>query len=402
MVCALFIVGMLGPMGRYSITAFFPFISSDLGWSRSEIGLAQSLTLWTYSLFVILSGLMIDRIGSRRTIVIGGLLCLSSWILLSTVKSLWQLYVYYGLVMALAVSMTHYVPTQATVRKWFRSRSGLASGILASAFALGCIIFMPLLTWMSDTSGWRSASLVCAFAFSIPITLLAYFVIRDSPESMGLRPDGENVPHPSLNKHEVIKKDLAVSDVLRTSQFWLLFTTYSMIGMVMNGLFAHIVMWGVDLGSPLAVAGFFVTLITAPSIVAKVCGGWLGDKYGKREVMIISSSVCLLIMLGAWRTIHSAQQLRIFSLIMGIGYGLPTGLFAPYLGDLFGRANVGSSFGILTMGWGLIGGWGPTIWSVIFDKTGCYNMACLISAGCYAFALVAVLLIRPIAAVKER
>jgi len=88
------------------MAAFFPFISSDMEWSRLTIGLAQSLSLWAYAFFVLLSGRMTDRLGSRKTIFLGGLLCLGGWILLSTVQSLWQLYLYYGLIMALAVSMT--------------------------------------------------------------------------------------------------------------------------------------------------------------------------------------------------------------------------------------------------------------------------------------------------------
>ncbi len=82
--------------------------------------------------------------------------------------------------------------------------------------------------------------------------------------------------------------------------------------------------------------------------------------------------------------------------MIGLGYGLPTGLFAPYLGDLFGRANVGSLFGIVTMGWGLVGGWGAVLWGIIFDTTRGYNLACLISAGCYALALIALFLIKPL------
>ena len=54
-------------MTRYSITAFFPILSEEFGWSRSLIGTAQSISLWVYSFFSILTGLMIDRIGGRKT-----------------------------------------------------------------------------------------------------------------------------------------------------------------------------------------------------------------------------------------------------------------------------------------------------------------------------------------------
>jgi len=63
----LFIIGMLGPLGRYSVAAFIPFFSTELGWSRASIGLGQSISMWMYAFFVLLAGFLIDRIGSRKT-----------------------------------------------------------------------------------------------------------------------------------------------------------------------------------------------------------------------------------------------------------------------------------------------------------------------------------------------
>lgn len=392
---ALFVVGMLCPLGRYSIAAFFPSISSELGWSRSLIGSAQTLTFWTYAIFVLLSGWMTDRIGGRKTIFLGGFLCLGAWILLSTVNSVWQLYLYYGLIMGVAVSMAHFVPIQATTRKWFRKRAGLVVGTTAAAFDLGSAIFIPLLTRMSSSLGWRSTSIISAFAIGIAIMLLAFLVIRDTPESIGLHPDGESLAlAPSINPMPV-EEAWTVKEAIRTPQFWLLFITYSVPGIASQGLLAHLVMWGVDLGYPMAAAGIFVTAMTLPAITAKISGGWLGDRYGKRKIMIISFLLCLLIMLWAWQRVDTAQLLIILAVVMGLSYGLPVGLFTPYLGDLFGRANIGALFGILTMGYGFIAGSGAMMWGMIFDASGSYNLACLLSAGCFAIAVIATSLIRP-------
>ena len=161
-VVGLFLVGMFGPMARFNITAFFPFISSELGWSHSAIGLGQTITLWTYSLFAILAGWMIDRIGGKKTICMGGFLSIIGWLLLGTVRSLWEFYIYYGFLMSLAVSMTHLVPLQSLSAKIFTKRAGLAGGILASAASVGNMIFQPLITYMSDSSGWRNTSMILA------------------------------------------------------------------------------------------------------------------------------------------------------------------------------------------------------------------------------------------------
>jgi len=340
---------------------------------------------------------MVDRIGGRKTIFIGGLWCFSGWILLSTVRSLWQLYIYYGLVMAIATASTHLVPTQGTSRKWFIRRAGLAGGIIGSAFAMGSAIFSPLLTSMSSIFGWRAVSIVCAIGFSLPIIMLAHFVIKDTPESVGQHPDGTVQPSSTPIAHKTVDRDWNVKDALKTPQLWLLFITYGLTGMVINALLAHLVVWGVDLGSSAAAAGLFVTLYNGPSIVARIGGGWLGDKYGKRRLMIIGAIFSLMVMLLGWQVIRTQNQLMVFAPVLGIGTTLATGLFAPYLGDLFGREKVGFLFGVLTVGWGLIGGLGPIIWGIIFDTFGSYSPALLVSALCLVVALLALLLIRPLA-----
>ena len=65
------------------------------------------------------------------------------------------------------------------------------------------------------------------------------------------------------------------------------------------------------------------------------------------------------------------------------------------LGDLFGRASVGALFGVLTMGHSLIGGFGPLLWGRLFEISGSYNTTCLVSAGCYAIAILTAFFIRP-------
>ncbi|MBN2061473.1 MAG: MFS transporter [Deltaproteobacteria bacterium] len=392
---ALFIVGATGPMARYSITAFFPAISSELQWSHSQIGLSQSISLWAYSFFSLFTGWMVDRLGSRKTIFMGGLWCLAGWLLLSTVTSLRQLYFYYGIIMAMAMASTHLVPTQATARKWFIKRAGIAGGIIGSAFAVGNAIFVPFITSMSSAYGWRSVSIGCAFIFSIPILLLAFFLIRNTPESVGQLPDGAKFPLKIKGSPESIEINWSVRDALKTPQLWLLFVSYGVTGIVINALQAHLVIWGVELGSTAAVAGVLVTLFNGPSIVARIGGGWLADKFGKSKILVLGAALSLLVILLAWFGINTENELFIFAPILGIGTSLSNTLFAPYIGDLFGRINVGSLFAILTLGWGLVGGFGPIIWGIIFDNTGSYGGALLISAVCCAIALAAQLLIRP-------
>ena len=374
------------------MSAFLPFIMSELG--RETIGLAQSLAMWLYALFVLLSGPLLDRIGSRKTFLIGGAVTILGWVLLSTAQSAWQLYLYYGVVLALAVAMTHYVPLLATTRKWFRKRAGVAVGITASAWAIGHAIFLPVMTGMADSQGWRYTSLVLGICFGAVIIICALFVIRDTPESMGLRPDGEGAPPPD-DYTVAAEVSWDIKSALKTPQFILLFTAYSIYNIGLNGFVFSVVAWGTDLGSPEATAGIFATAFAVPMVVGTIAGGWLGDKYGKIHLMPIGLMVTTTAMLYGWLGVHTQQGLIALAIGVGLGTGLQVSLYVPLLGDLFGRARVGSLWGILCFGYGLIGGCGPLLWAMLRESTGYYNTAALMSAVCYAIGVVALLFVRP-------
>jgi MFS family permease len=396
-IVGLFVIDAVASLGRYNLAAFFPFIMPELGWSRETISLAQSLAIWLYALFVLLSGALVDKIGSRKTFLIGGAVTILGWVLFSTAQSPWQLYLYYGVLLALAVGMTHHVPVMATTRKWFRKRAGLVAGIAGSAWAVGNSIFVPVMTGLADSHGWRYTSLILGICFGAIIILCALFIIRDTPESMGLRPDGEESPSP-VDGTASVEMSWDIKRALKTSQFLLLFIAYSVYNIGLNGLVAHVVAWGTDLGSPEATAGTFFTAFSAPWIFGCIAGGWLGDKYGKGRVMPIGLMIATAAMLYGWLGVHTQHGLMAFAIAVGLGTGLQVPLYVPLLGDLFGRAHVGSLFGILTFGYGLIGGWGPLIWARLREATGYYNAAALVSVVCYAIAVVALFLVRPMRA----
>jgi MFS family permease len=398
-VVALFFVGMLGPMGRYTITAFGPYIHEELGWSATSIGLALTLSLWVYAFASIPVGWLIDRMGSRRIVLMGGCLLLVGLWGFSSVSYLWQLYLTLGGIVGLGVSMTHFLTTQSTARKWFTKRAGLAGGILTAAFWIGSGTLSPLLTGLANTTSWRTASVIYALSAGIIIIFLSIFVIRDTPESMGLSPDGE--PVPSLDERgNVPPKEITwnTKEVLGTSSFWMIFLGYSLIGIPGQGLLGHLVLWGVKLGSPKPTAGLFLSAFALTLAVTSVLGGWLADKFGKRQVLMISYGLSALVSFACWRFVQTPHSLMLLIALFGLAYGIAAGpsLWAAHVGDVFGRGSVGKLFGILTYGYGLIGGSGPLIWGRVYDITGAYNLACFLSGLCLVLVVICVYFAKPV------
>jgi len=87
LVVGLFVIDTVAALGRYNLAAFLPFIMEDMGWARETTSLAQSIAIWLYALFVLVVGVLVDRIGSRKTFLIGGAVTILGWVLFSAVQA---------------------------------------------------------------------------------------------------------------------------------------------------------------------------------------------------------------------------------------------------------------------------------------------------------------------------
>ena len=395
-------MALLGPMGRYILTVLFPFLMKDPGWPRQTIGLAFTIHFWAYAFLAVLAGKMVDGIGGRATIFLGGFLTLTGLLFLSFVKQVWQFYLVFGILMAAAVSMTHFVPNTAVATKWFIKKAGLATGLVTVGSVTGFALLPPLLSQLSSQWGWRAACRFAAIGMGVLIMATAVLLIRNTPESMGLNPDGSPVtdptePNPSKSggtQTGPAPLPLTTGQAVRTANFWYIFIAYAVMGIPLQGILGHVIIWSVELGVPAASSGLVFAALTLPSIPVRIVAGWMGDRFGKRKVLVWFNLFTVAIWLLGWIIIKDRWTFLIFAVLLGLGYSAPFSLYTPFLGDVFGRLIVGTLMGILTFGHGIIGGLGPLLWGWIADRTGSYLLNCPISALCYLIVVVCLLLFK--------
>jgi sugar phosphate permease len=90
---------------QYSFGVFFAMMLQDLGWSRASLAGALSLYSLVYIGLSFYSGRLTDRIGSRWVIALGGLCLGSGMILVSLIQTPWQLYLFYGCLAGVGMSV---------------------------------------------------------------------------------------------------------------------------------------------------------------------------------------------------------------------------------------------------------------------------------------------------------
>jgi MFS family permease len=391
------IYGLSG-VGNYASSIFFPFISAEMGWTQAELGRAFSIYLWVFVCGGFLAGFLVDHIGGRKTFIIGAIISGTGLVLLSTIKSFTEFIIYYSAIASIGIAMQLVIPTQAVARKWFVKRAGLIAGIIAAAFGIISALLFPLLTKLSDVYGWRSILRQYAILFEVVVILLAIFIVRDTPESLGLNPDGASDPNLVRAKGTEGSTEepyFTLLQALKTPQLWLIAISFGFATMVIVTYIGHLQMWAVNVGATPAATGTYMTAWALPSIFARVVGGWLGDKLGKRPVLIGVFAILVGVMAYGWLGVHGPVSLYIFSIASGFTMIVPAVLAAPFLGDLFGRKYLGTMGGFLGIIGGALAGFGPWFWGWMATTTGSDNQALFYMAIGYAIGCVCIACIRP-------
>lgn len=385
---------------QFTFGVFMTAIEADTGWDRTSLSVPYSVYIFVYSALGAVTGWSTDRWGPRIVIFTGGCLLGSGILLTSQIQDPWQLYVTLGVVAALGMSAA-FVPCNATVVRWFIQRRGLALSISTSGGSAGNFLFPPLAAALIAAYGWRSTYVILGCLGLTIITLCALFIVRD-PEQMGLRPDG-HVPLPPTQDGppttEEASPELTLAQAQRTVSLWMLTAVYTMTWLVIFMPFVHIVPFAIGLGVSQVQAATIISVIGLGSLAGRLITGTISDLLGRLPTLGLSLFLQAVAFLGFYYS-TGLNWLYPSAVIFGFSYGGATALFPAITGDFFGRLSVGAIVGFIFGVAGSTAAFGPFIAGYIYDATGSYGAAFLLSAG---FNLIGVFLLlflkRPMVAV---
>ncbi|MDD5224496.1 MAG: MFS transporter [bacterium] len=382
-----FVAIFMATSSRYCFSIFMKPLSENYGFTRAELGGAMSLNNILYALLSPVVGILLDRIGARIILLIGGVLMgLGLWLFAST-QSLFGLYLTFGILTGVGLAFTYFVPTFSLTRKWFQQKAGMASGIVAFGSGLGLAVIAPLTNYLVQSFSWQTGARIIGISTWILVVPLAVLFIRNSPESIGLHPDGikrEGNPPPASEPHPPLS-ELLPSFFSRN--FILLFIFYFAWSLAVCGVLTHFFLWGtMDLKLDGGLVALALSLQTLCASGSRLLGGWLSDRWGRLPFIAVALfGLALAMILGIYT--QSRAELYAFAVIFGIAYGLPLAVFPVFVGDLFGRRLTGSLYGGLILAGGLAGGLGAWAFGFAFDRLGSYHSAYLITSAFCLFSL---------------
>ena len=351
------------------------------GWSRALISGAFSVFLLGTGFIGIAMGKLNDLFGPRRIMIAGALIHGAGYALMSLIQAPWQLYFFYGVLVAVGFS-THDILTLSTIARWFTAKRSLMSGIVKAGAGAGTFVVPILVTTLLSVWNWRIACLVVGAASTLILIFLAQFLTRNPP-STPAPSRGDSTPAPQT------EFGLTLKLATKTRNFWILCFGQFLIFSCLMVVMIHVAPHARDLGFGTTQAAKVLSTIGAASILGRIILGGAADRLGGKRTLIIAYSLLSASLI--WLIfIREPWILFLFAPVYGFTHGAFFTLISPTIAEFFGTRSHGVIFAIVLFPGTIGGALSPLIAGHVFDTLGSYQPVFICLAGLAVAGLVLV------------
>jgi MFS family permease len=359
-----------------TIAVFVYPMSESLGWSRTVIVGASSLAGILAIFISPLSGWIIQKYGTKITLLISVLLLGLSIALLSQTFSPIMFYLLFG-ISRIIFSSPIQIGATTVVTKWFSENRGKATGLLGMFHSLGMGFFPLFAQIIMNISGgnpdsWRSSWLwigVSVWIISVPLIL---FTLFNSPSDLGIK---TNI---SKREEEVSElgrsyKSVSLKFALKSTTFWMLAIVGFLTYFIHTGVNIHQAAYLIDKGISPIYAATTLTIMAIGTGFGSIICGWASDKFqAKKTYFFITLWLALssFLFLG----ISNIFSAFVVAFIFGIALGGLLVIPPVVLADIFGKENIGAIRGYSEPFVSAGQAFGGITAALIYDFSGSYEL----------------------------
>jgi MFS family permease len=358
---------------------------AEFGWSRASISGAYSLATVLSGVLGIPVGGLVDRFGPRVVVTVCGVFLGAGHLLMSQVNTVWQIYLFYGVIAGIGLSGL-WVPLLSPISRWFVARRSMMTGIVMSGMTIGGIIAPLIISRLIVAYEWRRTFLIIGGTVLIFIVLFAQF-LKLGRDQLGESHEGAG--EDTRMGQSSVGTGYDLKEAARTVQFWLFFAIVFCFGYSILSIAVHLVPYITGLGFSDVSAAGVLSVNNGLGIIGNfVVGGIIGDRIGNRKVLLIGFALAVASLVWLLPS-RELWMLHLFAIVLGIAMGSIGTSESPLVARLFGLNNHGLIFAVVVLGFTVGGAVGPFVTGYIYDVTHSYHNAFL---ACIAFMVVGLIL----------
>ena len=263
-------------------------LEDAFGWSRSDISLAVAINILLFGLVSPFAAALMEKFGIRKVVMLALTTVSFGAFLTIFIQAPWQLIATWGVIVGIGTGSMALVFAATVANRWFVAKRGLVTGILTAAAATGQLIFLPGLSHLALTYGWKSVSITVA-SFALLVIPFIYLFLRERPSDLGLLPYGAAADWQEPAQSELSAFALAIDTLKQSSKkkdFWYLFGSFFVCGLSTSGLIGtHFIPAAHDHGMPTTLAASLLAMVGVFDVIGTVFSGWLTDRYDPRKLL---------------------------------------------------------------------------------------------------------------------
>ena len=263
-------------------------LEDAFGWSRSDISLAVAINILLFGLVSPFAAALMEKFGIRKVVMLALTTVSFGAYLTIFIQAPWQLIATWGVIVGVGTGSMALVFAATVANRWFVAKRGLVTGILTAASATGQLIFLPGLSHVALTYGWKSVSITVS-SFALLVIPFIYLFLRERPSDLGLLPYGAPADWQPPAPSELSALALAIDTLKQSSKrkdFWYLFGSFFVCGLSTSGLIGtHFIPAAHDHGMPTTLAASLLAMVGVFDVIGTVFSGWLTDRYDPRKLL---------------------------------------------------------------------------------------------------------------------
>ena len=352
---------------RQSMGLFLNTLNTHTGLGLASISLAFAFGQLWWGLTQPFAGMVADRVGAGRVLVLGVLLVAVGTALVPFMTTTWGLIFAIGILSAGGAGMAGpAVLMAATTRLIPIEKRGMATGIVNAGGSFGQFVFAPIAQGITAAAGWVVALQSLAL-FSL-LALPAAWVLRGNSKHVG--PVNAGAPQSETTRE-------AIGRAVRDPSYRLLCAGFFVCGFHVAFIATHLPGVVASCGLPPALGAWALGTVGLFNIVGSVAMGWAVSYQGGRwrmksllSLVYATRAVAVLLFLIAPKTEFT---FLLFAAVIGVSYLSTVPPTAGLVAKFFGPSHMATLFGLVMLSHQIGGFLGAYLGGKAFEWTGSYN-----------------------------
>lgn len=347
------------------------------------------------ALFSLGIGRLIDRFGSRTVLTAVSLGLGSIVLLMSGATTIAAIAILITLTRGLGQSALSVVSI-TIVGKWFVRRLNFAMAVYTVALSVGFMVAFPVIGSMVIRNGWRITWWAIGLVLLFGLAPLSILLVRRSPESCDLKPDGDP-PNDQAGKKTMAGSTLG--QALRTPSFWIFGIASATYGLIASGiaLFNESILK--ERGFEPSTYHRSLIVVAMSALVGNFIAGWLASRWRMNRLLALS----MLLLAGsllALPHVRTEAHVAAYAVVMGLAGGFVIVIFFAYWSAAYGRAHLGNIQGAAQALTVIASAVGPLLLAECVTRTGSYAAVFYVLAFVVLLLALSAWIVKPIVQVK--